>query len=79
MLILTRKISESIRIGDSIIIKVIELDNRHVKIGIEAPRTISVYREEVFERIQKENQAASDHPHGENIRNIADMIRKNKL
>ena len=40
MLILTRKIGESIRIGDAISIKVVELDNRHVKLGIEAPRKL---------------------------------------
>lgn len=59
MLVLTRKLGESIRINDNIIIKVVELDNRHVKIGIEAPKAISVNREEIYERIQKENQAAS--------------------
>ena len=75
MLILTRKIGESIRINDNIVIKVIELDNRHVKLGIEAPRNISVNREEVYERIQRENEAASVADAG-NIKNIADILRK---
>jgi carbon storage regulator len=75
MLILTRKPGESIRIGDTISIKIIELDNRHVKLGIDAPRSISVNREEIYDRIQKENQAAAS---GETstLKNIADLLRK---
>lgn len=74
MLILTRKIGESIRIGDTISIKVVELDNRHVKLGIEAPRSISVNREEIYERIQKENKAASAGA-TEKLKDIADLLR----
>ena len=59
MLVLTRKLGESIRIGDTITVKVVDLDSRHVKIGIEAPREIAVNREEIYERIQNENKAAS--------------------
>ena len=59
MLVLTRKLGESIRIGDTIIVKVVDLDSRHVKLGIDAPKSISVNREEIYERIQKENKAAS--------------------
>ncbi len=77
MLILTRKISESIRIGDDITIKVIELDNRHVKLGIDAPRSISVNREEIYERIQKENKAASNLK-SNNLKNVADILRGNE-
>ncbi len=77
MLILTRKISESIRIGDDITIKVIELDNRHVKLGIDAPRNIAVNREEIYERIQKENKAASNLK-DTNLKNVADILRGNE-
>ena len=59
MLVLTRKLGESIRIGDNVIVKIVDLDGRHVKLGIEAPRSIAVNREEIYERIQKENRAAS--------------------
>jgi len=75
MLVLTRKLGESIRIGDTIIVKVVDLDNRHVKLGIEAPKSISVNREEIYERIQKENQAAST-PKDRSIADIADALRK---
>ena len=58
MLVLTRKCDESIRIGNNIVIKVLETSSGHTKLGISAPREIPVHREEVYERIQKENQAS---------------------
>jgi carbon storage regulator len=75
MLVLTRKLGESIRIGDNIIVKIVELDNRHVKIGIEAPKVISVNREEIYERIQKENKAASSSK-DQNIKIMASALRE---
>ena len=77
MLVLTRKLGESIRIGDNIIVKVVDLDSRHVKLGIDAPRTVSVNREEIYERIQNENKAASALK-DQGVRNIADAFRKNQ-
>jgi carbon storage regulator len=77
MLVLTRKLSESIRINDNIVIKVVELDSRHVKLGIEAPRNISINREEIYERIQKENQAASSAAES-GLSNIASALRQKK-
>jgi len=58
MLILNRKEGESINIDDHIKIKILEVGRSYVKIGIEAPRTVSVHREEVFERIREENLMA---------------------
>jgi carbon storage regulator len=75
MLVLTRKLGESIRINDNIVVKVVELDNRHVKLGIDAPRNISVNREEIYERIQNENRAASSAAES-SLGNIADALRK---
>lgn len=60
MLVLTRKVGESIMIGDGIEVKVISIDGDQVKLGIEAPRHIKVHRQEVFEAIQSENKAALD-------------------
>ncbi len=77
MLILTRKMGESIRINDNIVIKIVELDSRHVKLGIEAPRNIAVNREEIYERIQKENEAASA-AKSSSLKDIADKLRSNK-
>ncbi|MFW5959506.1 MAG: carbon storage regulator CsrA [Chitinivibrionales bacterium] len=80
MLVLTRKNGESIRIGDNIILKVIETENNHVKLGIEAPRDISVNREEIYQKIQEENKAASGGAKdSESIKDIADLLKnKNK-
>jgi carbon storage regulator len=58
MLVLTRKLGEKIRIGDQITVSIVELDGRHVKLGIEAPREVAVHREEVYQRIQEENKNA---------------------
>lgn len=59
MLVLSRKLNESIVIGDNVEIVVVELKGDQVKLGIKAPRTIPVYRGEIFEEIQKENRAAA--------------------
>lgn len=60
MLILTRKLGESIKIGDAIEVKIVAIEGEQIKIGIEAPREIDIYRKEIFEAIQRENnQAAS--------------------
>ena len=76
MLILTRKNGESIRIGDDIVVKVVELDSRHVKLGIEAPRSVSVNREEIYEKIQKENEAAASVLTTSSLKNMADILKK---
>lgn len=52
MLTLTRKVGESIRIGDEIEIIVKEIRRNQVRIGIVAPRDVSIYREELYEEIQ---------------------------
>lgn len=60
MLYLVRKIGESIVINDSIEIEVVELKGRAVKLGITFPPEASVLRKELFDKIQEENQAASE-------------------
>lgn len=59
MLILSRKLNESINIGDQIEISVIDIKGDQVKLGIKAPREVKVYRREVYEAIQRENKAAA--------------------
>lgn len=58
MLILSRKTNQKIRVGDSIEITVIEVRGDQVKIGVEAPRSVKVFRKEIYDEIQKENKAA---------------------
>ena len=56
MLILTRKISESINIGDDVTVSVLGIKGSQVRLGITAPKNISVHREEIYNRIQQEKQ-----------------------
>ena len=57
MLILTRRMGERLRIGDDVSVTVMAISGSQVRIGIQAPRSITVYREEIFNRIVEENQA----------------------
>jgi len=59
MLILSRKVDESIKIGDTITIKVLSIGDGQVKIGIEAPKELTVHRAEVYEQIQREMAEAA--------------------
>ena len=56
MLVLSRKEGERIRIGDKITVTVLEIRGDKVRIGIEAPETVSVHRQEVYEKIQREKK-----------------------
>lgn len=56
MLILTRRPTEKIRIGDAISVTVLEVRGNQVRIGIEAPKDVQVHREEIYERIQEEKR-----------------------
>ncbi len=59
MLVLTRKLGEVLRIGQNITIRIVEVKGKQVKIGIEAPSDMTIYREEVYEKIQAENRLSS--------------------
>lgn len=60
MLVLTRKKGQSIMIGDDIEVKVVEVDGDAVRIGIKAPRDLSIYRQEIYEAIREENIRAAN-------------------
>ncbi len=64
MLVLTRKLGENIRIGDSVKITVLEVRSGQVKLGIEAPPEVKVHREEIYARIQEEKRAQGRKPEG---------------
>ena len=60
MLILTRKTGESIMIGDSVVVKVLGVRAGQIKIGVDAPKDLSVHREEIYKRIQEEDAPPDD-------------------
>lgn len=63
MLVLTRKLGESVKIGDEIRVVVMDVRGKQVRLGVEAPSNVSIHREEIYRRILEENLlAASSSP-----------------
>jgi carbon storage regulator len=75
MLILSRKINESIMVGEDIEIKVVDVSNRTIKLGIEAPKDIAVHRKEVFDAIKYENLASPKAPQ-EKVISLLEYMKK---
>jgi carbon storage regulator len=59
MLVLTRKLGEIIRVGDTVTVRVLEVKGNQVRLGVEAPSDVRIYREEVYRAIRKENEEAA--------------------
>lgn len=82
MLVLARRVGENILIGDDIVVTVLEMSRDQVRIGIRAPRSVSVHREEVYQEILLANREAADDRPGDELvvaaANIADLPRKRR-
>ena len=59
MLIVSRRVGEKVVIGDDIVVEVLEISGSTVRIGIKAPRSVPVYREEIWDAVRDENAAAA--------------------
>lgn len=62
MLILTRRVGESLMIGDEINVTVLSIRGNQVRIGVNAPKNVSVHREEIYERIRSEGEQGEPGP-----------------
>ena len=60
MLILTRKVGERLAIGDDISVTLLEIKGSQVKLGIEAPKSVEVHRQEIYQKIRAENVSSSN-------------------
>ncbi len=75
MLVLARRLNESIIIGDDIEVVVIDIKGDQVKLGIRAPKRISVHRKEIYDEIQQENIAAmSSNLQPEALKNLSEYL-----
>jgi carbon storage regulator len=75
VLILTRKIGESIMVGDDVKISVVEIRARHVRLGVDAPQDMAIHREEVYRKIQEANLAAAA-AHTQDLDQVAALLGK---
>ena len=60
MLILTRRVGETVMIGDEVTVTVLGVKGNQVRVGVNAPKKIAVHREEIYERIKREEQQAAE-------------------
>jgi carbon storage regulator len=76
MLVLSRKCEQSLLVGDNIIVTVLGIEGDRVKLGIQAPRSVSVLRHEVFEQLRSANTSAAAAPAPKNLQSIAAALRE---
>lgn len=74
MLILSRRVGESLTIGDDVVVTVVAITGNQIRLGITAPRQIRVLREEIYKAMREENQAAASVPDAK--RRLADAFKR---
>lgn len=74
MLRITRRVGERVMLGDDVVIEVIEVRGGTVRLGIDAPRSVPVYREELWLEVKRENQAAAQAA-GDSLPDVAVRLR----
>lgn len=81
MLALARKVNESIVIGNDIEVTILEIKGDQIKIGIDAPKSVPIYRKEIYVQIQEENKkAAEEEIDVSALKNVfKDSVKKNKV
>ena len=60
MLILTRRVGETLMVGDDVTVTVLGVKGNQVRIGVDAPKDVAVHREEIYQRIQKETEQSEE-------------------
>jgi carbon storage regulator len=76
MLILTRRVGETVMIGNDVTVTVLGVKGNQVRIGINAPKNVAVHREEIYERIKREQQG--EHPAGDRNDDRSDRSGEHK-
>lgn len=77
MLVLSRRVGESVVIGDSVTVTVLDIRGDLVRIGIDAPRSVSVNRSELLEELESSNRAAAS-PADETVSALTEQLRKRR-
>ena len=77
VLVLTRKLGESIVIGNHVRVTVLDMQGKQIRLGIEAPTEVSVHRGEVYERIEAENKAAAETVHAD-LSKLTQVVKTRK-
>ena len=78
MLVVSRKIGEELKIGENILIRVVDIDKNQVKIGIDAPRDVMILRMELVREITKQNKLSIQETTEETLHTLSSMIKGKK-